>query len=191
MKKLAGLLLALLAAPAFSQTVVSADTVKISQAISRDELGVKSCGLNFVIGVVESEKKAALYDFSVNIWNFAQGMVKVGSHTYSNGKSKTRVPAPEAFWIAKRDDSAAIRPKNYTKAENAGFILGGADPLPAIQILMGVIEGAPLQFSMQYPGDRISQVVGFRSTMTSDERDAMHECLGALIKRMRIEGAPE
>lgn len=191
MKKLAALLLALSVAPAFSQTVVNADTVKISQAITRDELGVKSCGLNFVIGVVESDKKATLYDFSVNIWNFAQGMVKAGSHTYRNAKSKTRLPGPDIFWIAKRDDSAAIRPKNYTKAENSGFVLGGADPLPVIQVLMGVIEGAPLQFSMQYPGDRISQVVGFRSTMGTDERDAMHECLGALIKRMRVEGAPE
>lgn len=191
MKKIAVLLFALSAMPAFSQTVVNAGTVKISQAISRDELGVKSCGLNFVIGVVESDKKATLYDFSVNIWNFAQGMVKAGSHTYLNAKSKTRVPGPQLFWIAKRDDSAAIRPESYIKAETPGFILGGADALAVTQVLMGVIEGAPMQFSLQYPGERISPVVGFRSSMTSDERDAMHECMGALIKRMRTEGAPE
>ena len=191
MNKLATLVFALSATPVFAQTVVNADTVKISQAISRDEIGVKSCGLNFVIGVVENNKKATLYDFSVNIWNFAQGMVKVGSHTYTNAKSKTRLPGPEIFWIAKRDDSAAIRPKMYTKAQNPGFVLGDADPLAVTQILMGAIEGVPLQFSLQYPGDRISHVVSFRSTMASDERDTMHECLGALIKRMKAEGAPE
>lgn len=191
MKKIAALLLALWTAPVFAQTVVNADTVKIAHAISRDELGVKSCGLNFVVGVMEGKNKATLYDFSVNIWNFAQGMVKAGSHTYLNAKSKTRIPGPQLFWIAKRDDSAAIRPDSYIKAETPGFVLGDANALAVTQVLMGVIEGVPMQFSLQYPGERISPVVSFRSSMTSDDRDAMHECLGALIKRMKTEGASE
>jgi len=192
----AGILAALLFAPsAYSQSLANADLVHATLAVNRDEGGMKSCGLNFMVGAMSTDNKATVFDFSVNIWNTADGLIKAGSKSMAFDKKKgwdtdklaTRTPGPTMFWIATRDDSVSLRPTRYFKGENVGYVLGGEDGAKTLRLLLAATQGDPLQASMQYDADRIHRVIGFRTKLSEDEQSAMKECLAALMKRMEAD----
>lgn len=193
------ILLALLACSASAQTLKNADMVNTTLAINRDGLGVKACGLNFMAAEMVEDDKANIYDFSVNVWNSAHGLIKAGSQTMTLSKKKEwnrdslkpRLPGPNLVWIAKRDDSVALRPTKYIKGENAGFVLGGEDAVKTVALLLAAAQGEPMQVSMQYNQDRVHRVIGFRSNLSQDDQSALQECIAALLKRMEAEGPPQ
>lgn len=100
---------------------------------------------------------------------------------------KARTPGPKLVWLAKRDDSVAIRPEKYIKAESEGFVMGGASLESTIELLFATAEGDPMQVSMEYASDRIHRVMGFQAKMTQDDRQAFGSCVGGLMKRMEAE----
>lgn len=198
MKKLLLLSLIFTGPLASAQTVTNAEVVIARPAVGRYEAGIKSCGVNFLVGFTLGGEKALLYDFSANVWSTADGMIKAGSQYVSYSKSKgwdfsgmeARDPGPDLFWFAKRDDSISIRPPKYIEAENKGFKLAASPPAETMRLVMAASRGDPMQVSMQYYADRIHRVVAFRSTMSQDDQDTVNECFGALIKRMNKENPP-
>lgn len=195
MKKYLALFLAIVIAPATAQSVIQAQMANVTPAVSRDQVGVSSCGLNFVVGAMTGDDKAVVYDFSANIYNTGHGVIKAGSHSMvffaktgwdMEGK-KARAPGPKLVWLAKRDDSAAIRPEKYIKAESAGFVMGGASLESTVELLFATADGEPMQISMEYASDRIHRVIGFQANMTQDDRQAFGACVSGLMKRMEAE----
>lgn len=190
------LLLGLVAMSANGQSVVNANMVNATPAVSRDEGGINSCGINFMVTSLIEGNPAVLYDFSVNVYSSYMALVKAGSHDIKYlGKGKgwdlekmsTRVPAPKSLWIATRDDSASIRPEKYMSTESKGFVVGGGEIESAMKLLHAAASGAPLQASFEYQDERIHRVFGFRANMTQDDRDTVQDCFNALIKRMKAE----
>lgn len=180
---------------ASAQSVVNANMVHATPAVSRDETGIDACGINFMVTSLVERNPAVLYDFSMNVYSSYLGLVKAGTHNIRHrGKNgwdlenkRTRVPAPKKLWVAKRDDSAVVRPDKYLPAEVPGFVLAGADMAGTMKLLHAAAGGEPLQASFEYEGDRIHQVIGFRANMSQDDRDAVQDCFNALIKRMQAE----
>ena len=181
-----------LSASSNAQGVVKADVVNITPAISRDESGINSCGINFMVGSMEGEGKATVFDFSLNVYSDGYGLIKAGSQALRFSKAKgwgfdgknARTPGPVLVWMAKRDDSVSVRPLRYTSADNKGYVIAPTDMADAAKLLFATVEGEPLQISIQYAGDRLHQVIGFRAVMSQDDRDAVVECVNGLAKRM-------
>lgn len=196
MKKISALILALFTAGANGQALVNADMVKATPVINRDEAGISSCGLGLVVAAAQGDSKAILYDFSVGLWNTAHGLVKAGSATvnYSNGKgwdfekAVTRKPGPNLIWLAKRDDSVSIRPLKYVNTKPDGFVLAAAPGADTMELIVMASRGEPMQVSFQYPSDPLHKVIGFRTTMSKDDQQAVLDCFGGLLKRLEAEG---
>ena len=184
-----------LSASSSAQGVVKADVVNVTPAISRDESGINSCGINFMVGSMEGEAKATVFDFSLNVYSDGYGLIKAGSQAMRFSKTKgwdfdgknARMPRPVLVWMAKRDDSVSIRPLRYTSADNKGYVIAPTDMADAAKLLFATVEGEPLQVSIQYASDRFHQVMGFRAAMNQDDRDSVTECINGLAKRVEKE----
>lgn len=195
MNKLIGLFLLLLGAPSFAQSVMKADLVKATPAISRDDGGINSCGINFMLGAMTSDDKATVFDFSLNVYSDGYGLVKAGTQSMQHTKSKgwnfdsknARMPGPTLVWFAKRDDSVFLRPAKYVNAENKGYVIAPVGFVEASQILFATVDADPLQVSIQYDADRVHRVMGFRAEMSKDDQEAVLACITGLTKRMRSE----
>ena len=195
MKKIIGLFLLVLGAPSFAQSVVKADLVNATPAISRDDGGINSCGINFMLGAMAGDDKATVFDFSLNVYSDGYGLVKAGSQTMRHSKSKgwdfdsksARMPGPKLVWLAKRDDTVSVRPEKYLNAENKGYVIAPVGFVEASQLLFSTVDADPLQVSIQYEMDRIHRVMGFKADMSKDDQEAVLACITGLTKRMRSE----
>ena len=179
-----------------AQSVETANMVSATPAVARDESGISSCGINFMVTSLVDGAPAVLYDFSMNIYSSYMGLVKVGSHNVRyRGKNsgwdldnmKIRLPAPKSFWIATRDDRVSIRPDKYFPAESKGFVIGAAEIEKVMELLQATASGEPIQVSTEYAGDRIHRVTGFRANMSQDDRDTVQACFDGILKRMKNE----
>lgn len=195
MKKIIALFLFLLGAPSFAQSVFKADLVNATPAISRDDGGINSCGINFMLGAMTGDDKATLFDFSLNIYSDGYGLIKAGSQAMQHSRSKgwnfdnksARSPGPNLVWLAKRDDTVAVRPAKYLNAENKGYVIAPVGFAEAAQLLLSTVEADPIQVSIQYEMDRIHRVMGFKAEMSKDDQEAVLACITGLSKRMRSE----
>lgn len=143
---------------------------------------------------MSGENKATVYDFSVNLWDSADGMMKAGSQTMFYKKSgwdlknlAVRRPGPESYWLAKRDQSLSLHPVKYLKGEDAGYVLGGTDGAQAMHMLYAIMGGDPMQVSLSYKGDRYNNVVAFKNAMNEDDKAILQGCLAGLLKTMDAE----
>ena len=139
------------------------------------------------------------YDFSINLWNDANGLIKAGQQSIPFDKNKgwdvsklsVKTPGPESFWIGKRDENLTIKPAKYIKADDPGYVLGGADGLAAIKMIFSIAAGEPMQVAMRFSKDKYDRVISFKATMSEDDRTAVHSCLTGLAERMKQEGPPK
>lgn len=192
MKKFAVFLFALIATGAKAQAIINADFVRTTPVVTRDEHGIASCGLGILLMAAQGESKALVYDFSVALWNTTQGMIKAGSASINYSKTKgwdvnkriIRKPGPNLIWIAKRDDSVSLRPSKYINAETDGFVLSAAPGADTMELIVMASRGEPMQVSFQYPNERLHTVMGFRTTMSKDDQQAVLDCMGGLLKRL-------
>ena len=141
-----------------------------------------------------NSEKATIFDFSVNLYSTGHSLIKAGSQGMYQSKTKgwvvnksARLPKPDLVWFAKPDDSVSIRPVKYTSAQNSGYVIAGVPMVDAAQLLLATLEGESLQVSIQYKGDRLHQVMGFRGSMSEKDKDAYSACVSGLLKRMEQE----
>lgn len=197
--KVIPIILLALSTAASAQTVFQADSVQAQPQVMRDEKGYKSCGVRVVTSTLAPGPKFLSYDFSVNIWETASGMMKAGQYSFDVVKAKTTdlknmtviVPAPSSFWIGKRDDGETLKPTKYIPGNDAGFTLGGADGMLATKIILAIVAGEPMQVSLQYPKAQYNRVVSFQVDMSENDSKAVSSCMTGLIHRMQVEGPPK
>lgn len=194
-----GLSLVLFCTSSIGQTLFNADSVTYQPTVARDEKGVKSCGIRLVVATIAPENRSIAYDFSINLWNSAIGLMKAGSHTMTFREGRgwdyknmvVRKPGPVAFWLGKRDENLALHPAKYIKAEDAGYVLGGIDPVETTKMMYAILENEPMQISLRYAGDKLDRVVAFNNNIGKDDGAAISGCLKSLIERMDKEGMPD
>ena len=192
MKKL--ILLAVLMTPGISlcQVVTAANSVSFQPLITRDAEGFSRCGVRIVVASMEESQKSIAYDFSITMADDTFSLMKAGAYNvpfdrrsgWDITKMKPRLPAPDSFWIAKRDDAATLKPTKYMKSEDPGFSMGGADGSMAAKILWAIAKQEPMQISLHYNGSKYDDVVAFQASLSTDDRAAFDACFAGMYKRM-------
>ena len=182
----------------FSQVVTKANTVSFQPMVSRDAEGFSRCGVRVVVAAMEENQKSIAYDFSITMSEDAFSLMKAGAYSvpfdrrsgWDVAKMKPRLPGPDTFWIGKRDDSVTLKPAKYTKSEDAGFALGGADGVVAAKILWAIAKQEPMQISLHYSGAKYDDIVAFQANVAADDRATFDSCFAGLYKRM-VKKMPE
>lgn len=193
MRKNIAILSMLFSLPLSAQTVISADTASGQPTINRDADGFKSCGVRVVTGALSKDVSSEIYDFSLNVWEDATVLFKAGSYvvpfsqtTGWNVKNmRTKLPGPESFWIAKRDEAATLKPAKYVKSDDPGFLIGAPDSQGGIRMIWAIANGDPMQVALKYKSDHHERVVAFSLSMTEDEKAAILSCFDGLMARMK------
>lgn len=179
--------------PGIAQTVLKADVVSVQPNIGRDADGYKSCGLHVSAVSLVDGKDAFAYDFSVNLYPSATGLMKAGRYQVTYSKTKgwnfddltPSIPGPESFWLAKRNEPSTLAPEKYVKSENPGFVIGGTSGPLAASMLHGILAGEPMQVQLRYPKERMGQIIAFSAKVGDDDRATTEACIQGLIERMR------
>lgn len=199
MKHLALLLVSQIMISASAQTVLNADSTSIQPVISRDVKGFDSCGVRVVTGSLSQAANSEIYDFSLTAWENAMVLFKAGSYVVPfNTKTgwdiktmKPRLPGPDAFWIAKRDDAVATAPPKFMKTESPGFSMGMPESNAGISMLWAVAYGKPMQVSLRYGSKGLDRIVAFEAHMDPRDLEAFQACTAGLLKRMETAHPPK
>lgn len=180
------------ACPAFAQVVIEATTSGIQADVRRDNAGFISCGFRAIV-IDVTQQITETHDFSIAVnAEPLGGLVKAGKlriKTADIGKNPTSrsvvTPEPVNFWIAKTSEGKRVMPAKLFKADNQGFVLGVVEAPDALEIVLAVLEGVPIQFATRYKDQQMDAIVGFTPEVDKPTFAALSSCLAGFMDRVQ------
>jgi hypothetical protein len=176
-----------------AQVVTNANMVDTQLNIKRDEKGFEVCGVRVIASVLDKQSSSFAYDVSINVWRDIKGLIKTGQQLIPLDKSgnwdldriRNRTPAPDYFWIGKRDENFTLKPTKLRKTATKGFVLADVDGDTASKYIAAILAEESIQISLHYPKDRNERVVSFKAEMNDDDKAAIHSCFAGLMEQLK------
>ena len=188
-KLLLVLLLTVFSTSAMAGVLIQASSAILQPQIERNEKGFFACGVRGVVLDVTGNQLRT-YDFSLSIRvDFLAGLLKAGSFltpikSMNINSTKTAIPAPVKFWIAKEKVGKPITLSNIMPADNAGFIIGSADLVDTLEGITALIYGERMQFAIRYKAETIERVISFSAEMPKIELEPLTICIQDVMRQM-------
>jgi len=198
MKKLVALIAMQMVLTASGQPVNNANTFLVQPTITRDGEGFTSCGIRIVAGALGQAATSEMYDFGLSVWEDGSVLFKAGSHTvpfdlkkgWDVKKLKPKRPAPNSFWMAKRDDETTLKPLRISPSDDPGFSIGIVDTAAGIGMLRAILDDQAIQLSLSYGPGHLERIVALQPKMADEDKLTVEACFSGLRTRMKSAPPP-